>query len=133
MIYKNDMNSNEGGSLVDACTVTKTGLSSSSHSEYCFDLSSQEGTGTWYYYVKVEVTDGITTASRVSEPLKVTFKSVKDVVKKLEGSGSQADPFLLKDQNDLMYVKELVEGRNGALYNFSGQTLALENDIALDR
>ncbi len=132
-IYKTDENSNEGGEKVESCTATKTGMTySEGYSEYCFELPSQEGVGTWYYYVKVEVSDGTQTATRVSEPLKITFKSVTEVVKKLEGSGSEEDPFLIKNQNDLEYVKELVEGTNGTLYNFSGQTLALENDLVLD-
>ena len=97
------------------------------------ELPSQNVTGTWYYYAVVTVSkDGYESASRAGNFVPLTFKSAGDIVTELEGTGSASDPYLIYSQKDLEYVKGLVEGKNGAAFNFAGQTLAFANDIELD-
>ena len=133
-LYRNSVNSTEGGEKI-VCEVTSSTLSSAngkSYKLYSFQLPSQSVTGTWYYYVTATVSkDGYEDAVSVSETLPLTFKKATEIVKGLEGDGSEVSPFLIYDVEDLIYVKGLVEGEHGSAYNFAGQTLAFANDITL--
>ena len=102
---------------------------------YEFTLPQQDVLGNYYYYVKVTVENNGQPNSKVSSPLKLTFKAATDVVTKLEGTGSNEDPFRIYEQKDLEYIKSMVEGTADspyAPYDFAGQTLRFENDITLN-
>ena len=132
-LYRNSIDSTEGGTLIE-CSISSNTLSAimgKTYKQYTFEVPPQNVTGTWYYYATVTVEkDGRSDVS-VSQTLPLTFKSAVDVVKELEGDGSESSPFLLYNSNDLLYVKNLVEGKNGAAYNFAGQTLAFADNISL--
>ena len=134
-IYRNTENSTEGGTLLD-CEPSSGHQSIGRAEIYSFSLPSQEIVGTYYYYVQVKVSkEGMADAVSVSTPLKLTFKSAKEVVDNLEGDGTAASPFLVYNEEDLQKVKAYVEGYGGrgrnVLYNLAGQTIALTNDIQL--
>lgn len=63
--------------------------------------------------------------------LKLGFLDAKDIVTELEGEGSPEKPFLIKSYDDLMYVKNMVEGKNGTPFAFPYVYLALETDLTL--
>lgn len=96
---------------------------------YEFTLPQQDVLGSYYYYVKVTVEHNGQSNSKVSSPLKLTFKAATDVVTKLEGTGSNEDPFRIYGQKDLEYIKSMVEGTADspyAPYDFAGQTCVLK-------
>ena len=132
-LYRNSIDSTEGGTLIECSSSAGEGgaIMGKTYKKYTFQVPSQNVTGTWYYYATVTVEkDGRSDVS-VSQTLPLTFKSAADVVKELEGDGSESSPFLLHNSDDLLYVKNLVEGKNGAAYNFAGQTLAFADNISL--
>ena len=132
-LYRNSIDSTEGGTLIECSSSAGEGgaIMGKTYKKYTFQVPSQNVTGTWYYYATVTVEkDGRSDVS-VSQTLPLTFKSAADVVKGLEGDGSESSPFLLHNSDDLLYVKNLVEGKNGAAYNFAGQTLAFADNISL--
>ena len=132
-LYRNSIDSTEGGTLIK-CSISsnvESAIMGKHYRQYTFQVPPQDVTGTWYYYATVTVEkDGRSDVS-VSQTLPLTFKSAADVVKGLEGDGSESSPFLLHNSDDLLYVKNLVEGKNGAAYNFAGQTLAFADNISL--
>ena len=132
-LYRNSIDSTEGGTLIECNSSAGefSAIMGKTYKKYTFQVPPQDVTGTWYYYATVTVEkDGRSDVS-VSQTLPLTFKSTADVVKGLEGDGSESSPFLLHNSDDLLYVKNLVEGKNGAAYNFAGQTLAFADNISL--
>ena len=131
-IYRTDKNETVGGEL-QATSTYASGEIGGGGPYYYVELPSQNRTGTWYYYAVVTVSkEGYEEASRAGDPVGLTFKSAGDVVTELEGTGSTDNPYLICSQKDLQYVKDLVEGKKGTAFDFSGQTLSFANDIALD-
>ena len=128
-IYRTDKNEASGGKLISEVNYPK-GVNSS-YSVYHRMLPPQSVRGTWYYYAVITFSvEGYEAATGTSEPIAITFNEMGDFVK-LEGSGSAADPFIVHNQEELEYVKAMVEGKNGEPYNFIGQTIAFANDISL--
>ena len=130
-IYRTDKNESVGGVFVAKANEYKNGESSG---YYRWDMifPPQSVKGTWYYYAVVTVSlEGYEDVVGTSETVQFVFNSIKDVVTMLKGSGSAADPFLVHNQEELEYVKGMVEGKNGEPYDFAGQTIAFANDIFL--
>ncbi len=128
-IYRTDKNEASGGELISEVNYPK-GVEGN-YSMYHKMLPPQSVRGTWYYYAVITFSvEGYESATGTSEPIAITFNEMGDFVK-LEGSGSAADPFLVHNQEELEYVKGMVEGKNGEPYNFIGQTIAFANDISL--
>ena len=120
-LYRNSKNSNEGGELVQCETFY-------AQPTYTFALPSQEISGDWYYYVVATASlDGYEDVSAASTTLKLNYKDPKQVVKGLDGDGTTAKPFLIKELKDLNYVKELI--KDG--FSFDGQTIQLTKDLKL--
>ena len=139
-VYRNSVDSFDGAEQIDAnfnMFTTQERTEPSTGEQYCVykaTLAPQDITGNWYYFVKVTVAkSGFKDASCISNSLKLTFKDTTDVVKKLEGSGTKNDPFLVYNEKDLLYVKSLVEGKDGDAFSFSGQIIAFANDIELSK
>ncbi len=113
-----------------AATVSAGAISGSTR-QYTASLDeSQDIIGEWYYFIVLTAKkDGLDPDSRTSKTVKTVFKKVSDVVKNLEGIGSETDPFLINNIADLQYVRDMVNGNNGYQpYNFEGQTLKLTAD-----
>ena len=134
-LYRNSENTTEGGEEIKECVMSSSTTGSKngkSYRQYTIQLPAQEVTGTYYYYVTATVSkDGLDSNTSVSETLPITFKSVKDVVQDLEGDGTEKAPFKIYNLEDLKYVKNLVEGKNGSAFNFAGQILQFAEDIEL--
>ena len=72
--------------------------------EYSARLGQQDITGGWYYFIVLTAKKaGLDSVSITSEPVKTVFKRAGDVVTELEGTGSENDPFLVQNLNDLQY------------------------------
>lgn len=114
--YVNDTNRNWGGTAIADAT-------SSSYAPG----TAEEG-GTKYYYCVVTNTIQGYSSSVASETAQITIKTVQDLVgDKLSGSGTETDPYLIKDAQDYQDLAELVAGG----MNFQGKYLKQENDITL--
>ena len=136
-LYRSIENSTENGvfQCEGRATSNTQGMQDGNFRIYEFTLPQQDVLGNYYYYVKVTVENNGQPNSKVSSPLKLTFKAATDVVTKLEGTGSNEDPFRIYEQKDLEYIKSMVEGTADspyAPYDFAGQTLRFENDITLN-
>lgn len=95
-------------------------------------LSPQSVTGTYYYYAVVTVSfEEYGSVAATTEPIAITFNEVDNLITELKDSGSASDPFMLYSQEDLEYVKSLVESKNGEPFDCAGQTFAFANDIYL--
>ena len=110
-----------------AAEVSRTGTIGTAWAEYSARLGQQDITGGWYYFIvltaKKEKLDSV---SITSDPVKIVFKRAGDVVTELEGTGSEKDPFLVQNMDDLQYVRDMVNGKNGYKpYSFEGQVLKL--------
>ena len=129
-IYRTDKNESEGGVLV--AEVSKTYKNVAGCDVYEVMLSPQSVLGTYYYYAVITCSvEGYDSVSGTTEPIAITFTEIGGLVTGLEGSGSAADPFLVHNQEELEYVKGMVEGKNGEPYDFAGQTIAFANDISV--
>ena len=129
-IYRTDKNESTGGELVAEIGSPKA--KEGYYRMYHKMLSPQSVKGTWYYYAVITFSkEGFEDATGTSEPIAITFSEIGGLVTGLEGSGSAADPFLVHNQQELEYVKAMVEGKNGTAYDFAGQTIAFANDISL--
>lgn len=127
-LYRNKENTTDisKSELVKA-TVATAPVQSSGQKYNAYVEESQDIVGTYYYFLVVTAKkDKLEPDSRTSNTVKTVFKASKDVVKNLEGSGSEKDPYLIKDMNDLKYVRDLVNGLNGNKpFSFEGQNLKL--------
>ena len=95
---------------------------------YSFSLPSQEIVGTYYYYVQVKVSkEGMADAVSVSTPLKITFKSAKEVVDNLEGDGTAASPFLVYNEEDLQKIPKNERIFGSMAYIINNQALYIAN------
>lgn len=129
-IYRTDKNESTGGELVAEIGFPKA--EEGNYRMYHKMLSPQSVKGTWYYYAVITFSkEGFEDATGTSEPIAITFSEIGGLITGLEGSGSAADPFLVHNQEELEYVKAMVEGKNGTAYDFAGQTIAFANDISL--
>ena len=133
-VYRNKENSLVGAEKID-CNVEDIGTHGAVGKYFSCTLPSQDLVGSYYYFVKIQVSKDGKKDEKYSKPLKLTFKDVKDVIKDLEGSGSAKDPFLVHNFDDLNKIKNYVEGRGGKTgdvqVRFLGHTVALTNDIEL--
>lgn len=133
-VYRNNKKSLDDATKIE-CEVSSTNQHGGGEKYFTYTLPYQDLVGSYYYFVKVKVTKDGKTDERVSKPLKLTYKDVKDVIKDLEGSGSSEDPFLVHNKNDLIKIKNYVEGKggkNGDLQvRFLGHTVALAEDVEL--
>ena len=131
-IYRNMVDSNEGGELIECHSVANNNINMMNVA-YDFYLPEQDIVGTAYYYVEAWASKEGYPDSAIfkSDVLKLGFLDAKDIVTELEGEGSPEKPFLIKSYNDLLYVKNLVEGKNGAPFAFPYVYLALETDLTL--
>ena len=130
-IYRTDKRESSGGTLL-AVKDTASGKYNGGYEVYETMLPPQSMAGTYYYYAVITFSlDGYDSVTCATEPIAVTFNEIDGFITGLEGSGSAADPFLVHNQEELEYVKDMVEGKNGEPYNFLGQTIAFANDISL--
>ena len=113
-----------------AAEVSRTGTIGKAWAEYSARLGQQDITGGWYYFIVLTAKkDKLDSVSITSEPVKIVFKRAGDVVTELEGTGSENDPFLVQNMDDLQYVRDMVNGKNGYKpYSFEGQVLKLTAD-----
>ena len=125
-LYRNTANSTEGGEPVDAKIYVN-------QTEIYITISAPQDVDEGYYYLEITASkEGYDDVTIKTEPLKLTYISAKDVVAgRLEGEGSPEKPFLIKSYDDLMYVKNMVEGKNGTPFAFPYVYLALETDLTL--
>ena len=125
-LYRNTVNSTEGGEPVDAKIYVN-------QTEIYITISAPQDVDEGYYYLEITASkEGYDDVTIKTEPLKLTYISAKDVVAgRLEGEGSPEKPFLIKSYDDLMYVKNMVEGKNGTPFAFPYVYLALETDLTL--
>ena len=129
-IYRTDKNESEGGVLVTEINATHKSVGA--YNAYEAMLPPQSVLGTYYYYAVINYSvEGYDSVSGTTEPIAITFTEISGLVTGLEGSGSAADPFLVHNQEELEYVKAMVEGKNGEPYDFAGQTIAFANDISV--
>ena len=94
-----------------------------------FYLNKAFDEGAYYIYCVVRDTDETNPnnyAETVSETCKVVFKPID--AKDFEGSGTEADPFLLKTQQDLLKLQERV---NTDGISYAGNFFKVANDITL--
>ena len=127
-VYRNQTGSTvPAQSQLVAATVSRTATIGAAWAEYSARLGQQDITGGWYYFIVLTAKKaGLDSVSITSEPVKTVFKRAGDVVTELEGTGSENDPFLVQNLNDLQYVRDMVNGKNGyGPYSFEGQVLKL--------
>ena len=136
-IYTSETNSMENATIVDGCSVVNKGhrtvdsTNNISAKNYIAMLPSQNVVGDRYYFIKASVSENGKTDEIVSDPLKLSFVDPASVVK-LEGKGTENEPFLIKTVDDLRTMKALVEGTNGNdSFDFSGQNIKLCENIEL--
>jgi hypothetical protein len=90
-----------------------------------FPASSTVGKYEYYVVLRCEL-EGYETQYTYSDPITITF-TMPDVLSNLEGEGSSEIPYIIKDYNDLVAIRTLVN--NGlSLY---GLYFALDSDITL--
>jgi len=134
-MYRNETASFEGSELI--ATECRSDGNTTKDEKKCNKYSvtlndAQDVIGSYFYYAEIKVSsEGFTGDSIVSNPVQVTFKDPTDVVTGLKGSGTESDPYLIHNEDDLNYVKKLVEGEAGQPFSFSGQVLAFANNIEL--
>ena len=127
-VYRNQtMSTDPAQSELVAAEVSRATSIGAAWAEYSARLGQQDITGGWYYFIVLTAKkDRLDPVSITSDLVKIVFKRAGDVVTKLEGTGSEKDPFLVQDLNDLQYVRDMVNGKNGyGPYSFEGQVLKL--------
>ena len=114
--FKNTENSTEGG----------TAIPNAVNAAYAPGKASEAGT--YYYYCVVTSTAGEGSLSTASEVAEITVITAQDAAGKvLSGSGTEADPWQIRDAQDYQDVYDLVA--RGV--SFSGQYLKQMKDITL--
>ncbi len=114
--YVNDTNRNWGG----------TAIADATSNSYAPGTAAEGGTK--YYYCVVTNTIQGYSSSVASETASIYIKTVQDLVgDKLSGTGTEADPYLIKDAQDYQDLADLVAGG----MSFQGKYLKQENDITL--
>ena len=101
----------------------------SSNGCYGYKLNKAFEEGTYYVYCIIRATDDKNAdnyAETVSETCKVVFKSIDTA--DFKGNGTEADPFLLKSQEDLVKLQKNVNEKG---ISYAGKFFKIANDITL--
>ena len=114
--YVNDKDSVEGGTAIEKGT------------RITLNLGKAEEVGVKYYYCVITNTIQGHTATATTNIAEIRVNDQDELLKgKLEGNGTQEDPYLIKTAEDYQTVADLVAQRA----SFLGKYLRQENDITL--
>ena len=126
----------DGGTLsyqwyVSTDNETFTAIDGAEDSSYTPEGSEEEAV--YYYYCEVTNTlDSVSgdtyTASNDSDTVTITYTSVANAGGDWDGSGTESDPYLIADLDDLTTLQTLV---NTSGYSFAGMYFKLAADITL--
>ena len=114
--YSNSKNSITGGKAIEDATT------------YRYQPSAADSAGTTYYYCKITNELQKFATSTFSDVVAITFKNIADVVgSKLDGGGSEQDPYLLENAADFAALQDLiVDG-----VDFEGRYFQVTDNITL--
>jgi len=94
--YENTTAGNQGGTAIEGATAMN------------LSVSNTEPSNKYYYCVVTNTLQG-KTATATSEAVNVTIKSVAEIVDgRLEGKGTEEEPYLIKDAQDYQDVADIV-------------------------
>ncbi len=130
--YRNTKDSTEGGEKIGESALS---LNADKYKTE-FEIPTEMTTGTYYYYCKVTLESNLegleASATGVSAGTKsVTYEGYSKEIAGLKGAGTEANPYQIESDTQLVAIKNLVNGVGEKAYSFKNIYFKLTSDITL--